>query len=476
MKNKKIAVSQVIRHVVQAVMLMAFPGLFIMILGAVKSIYVSLISGAFSWSGQLNSILVLLAVIPVTIFAGRFFCGWLCAFGAMQELLSFVGKKLKIPQVKLTARADRIIKWGKYIVLAVAVVLWTLKISVDTFSPWYVFGVYSSYKAWKTFSYMLSFGGALLTLIIIASLFSERFFCKYFCPVGGILGAFSKARFFRVKKNKAVCTSCGLCNAACPMSIDVNGETSLHGKVSSGECINCFKCTSKCARSCLYTNTKEVITGTAAAAAIAGLYFAGTIPRPEHSETAQINIEQQEGTVFGNVEKILAVETTTTTSYKDGTYTGSGQGFRGTTKVSVTVSGGKITAIEIVSYDDDEQFFRSAKTKIISEIIKNQSTEVSTVSGATFSSNGIIEAVANALNIEYTNPNSTAQNGHGKKNRINGEMPQRDSDSEEGGPSFNKKGNRNLEKPQRQENPERPDGERPMKQKSRDQFGESKTI
>ena len=73
MKNKKIAVSQVIRHVVQAVMLMAFPGLFIMILGAVKSIYVSLISGAFSWSGQLNSILVLLAVIPVTIFEGRFF-------------------------------------------------------------------------------------------------------------------------------------------------------------------------------------------------------------------------------------------------------------------------------------------------------------------------------------------------------------------------------------------------------------------
>ena len=39
--------------------------------------------------------------------------------------------------------------------LAVAVVLWTLKISVDTFSPWYVFGVYSSYKAWKTFSYIV---------------------------------------------------------------------------------------------------------------------------------------------------------------------------------------------------------------------------------------------------------------------------------------------------------------------------------
>jgi len=55
-------------------------------------------------------------------------------------------------------------------------------------------------------------------------------------------------------------------------------------------------------------------------------------------------------------------------------------------------------------------------------------------------------------------------------------MPQRDSDSEEGGPSFNKKDNRNLEKPQRQENPERQDGERSLKQKSRDQFGESKTI
>ncbi|MGN1457352.1 MAG: FMN-binding protein, partial [Acutalibacteraceae bacterium] len=56
-------------------------------------------------------------------------------------------------------------------------------------------------------------------------------------------------------------------------------------------------------------------------------------------------------------------------------------------------------------------FFSKAKSSVISEIISKQSTAVSTVSGATFSSNGIIEAVSNALEIEFENPNAT-MGGH----------------------------------------------------------------
>jgi uncharacterized protein with FMN-binding domain len=108
-----------------------------------------------------------------------------------------------------------------------------------------------------------------------------------------------------------------------------------------------------------------------------------------------------------------AVPTTSSGAYTDGTYTGSGTGFRGETNVSVTVSEGSITDIEIVSYQDDRQYFKRASSTIISEIISSQSTDVNAVSGATFSSNGIMEAVANALSVEYTNPNSTLQSGKG---------------------------------------------------------------
>jgi len=101
-------------------------------------------------------------------------------------------------------------------------------------------------------------------------------------------------------------------------------------------------------------------------------------------------------------------------SYADGTYTGNGTGLRGTTKVTVTVQGGVITQITVDSYQDDGQFFSRAENTVISEIISQQSVNVNAVSGATFSSNSIMEAVANALGISFTNPNSTLD-GHNRR-------------------------------------------------------------
>ena len=81
---------------------------------------------------------------------------------------------------------------------------------------------------------------------------------------------------------------------------------------------------------------------------------------------------------------------------KDGVYTGSGQGFRSVITVAVTVSGGKIAAIEIVSAGDDEPYFSNAKG-LIGSVIAAQSTSVDTISGATYSSKGILVAIKNAL-------------------------------------------------------------------------------
>lgn len=81
---------------------------------------------------------------------------------------------------------------------------------------------------------------------------------------------------------------------------------------------------------------------------------------------------------------------------KDGVYTGSGQGFRSVITVAVTVSGGKIAAIEIVSAGDDEPYFSNAKG-LIGSVIAAQSTSVDTISGVTYSSKGILVAIKNAL-------------------------------------------------------------------------------
>ena len=85
-----------------------------------------------------------------------------------------------------------------------------------------------------------------------------------------------------------------------------------------------------------------------------------------------------------------------TSHLKDGVYTGSGQGYRSTITVRVTVSGGRIASVEVVSEGDDEPYFSNARG-VISSVVSSQSMEVDAVSGATYSSRGILVAIANAL-------------------------------------------------------------------------------
>lgn len=86
-----------------------------------------------------------------------------------------------------------------------------------------------------------------------------------------------------------------------------------------------------------------------------------------------------------------------TSKYKDGTFTGTGIGYDGPVTVSVTISGDKITNITVTSYVDDDEYMSSAKTGVITSILITQSPYVSAVSGATYSSEGIMDAVAAAL-------------------------------------------------------------------------------
>lgn len=83
--------------------------------------------------------------------------------------------------------------------------------------------------------------------------------------------------------------------------------------------------------------------------------------------------------------------------YQNGTFTGSGEGYYGAVTVSVTISDDVITSISIDSYIDDDDYFADAQNGVISAILSAQSPDVSAVSGATYSSKGIMAAVRDAL-------------------------------------------------------------------------------
>ena len=84
-------------------------------------------------------------------------------------------------------------------------------------------------------------------------------------------------------------------------------------------------------------------------------------------------------------------------AYKDGEYLGKASSYNGNVEVKVTISGGKITAIDIVKTKDDEEYFFDAQKRVIPEILEKQSTDVDTVAGATTSCEGICHAVQKAL-------------------------------------------------------------------------------
>ncbi len=117
----------------------------------------------------------------------------------------------------------------------------------------------------------------------------------------------------------------------------------------------------------------------------------------------------------GGSSSVLTVQDAS--AYADGTYYGTGTGFSGALTVEVVISGGKISSIQIIDTSDGDSYIQSA-SGLISNIIATQSTNVDTVSGATYSSVGIIEAVRNALSQAAisSDGNSNSQNNNSSSN------------------------------------------------------------
>lgn len=136
-------------------------------------------------------------------------------------------------------------------------------------------------------------------------------------------------------------------------------------------------------------------------------YQAVIYSRDKEAQIAEL--ESQVNQLQGEKEEILSVakdagklvdagaDSSQGGAYKDGTYTGSAQGFGGEIKVKVTVSGQKISAIDITEASGEDDAYLSMAKDIIGTILDKQTTEVDTISGATYSSTGIKNAVIQAL-------------------------------------------------------------------------------
>ena len=379
---------------IQILSFLLLTGLFEAQFSAVGTIVSAVYQGTVSWERIRYSVWMLLATVPAVIIVGRFFCGYFCSFGAVQDFLWFAGNKLKSQFRKAGAKnlhsnskkSGRNVPtgWIKYgVLLFWAVFVWSGMVKWNIAGPWQVFGQYVSFGHWPGLKPLLSVGGILLLVIFIGSLFVQRFFCRYFCPMGAIYSLISQASFLKIDKPRDGCGKCHLCTSKCPMGMDLTKKD----RIAGGECISCQKCVSWCPKgNARFRSRYGVLIGvgvTCITIMVSQLFIAGNLAREKMADSVK---KTAENNAEGN--------------FQNGIYTGTGEGYRGKVTVTVKVADGKITELVLDDYADDKSYMERAKNRIFQEMISRQNTDVDAVSGATYSSNGLIEAVNKALGNE----------------------------------------------------------------------------
>jgi polyferredoxin len=163
--------------------------------------------------------------VASTILWGRLYCGRVCAFGAMTQLMdAIVPKNLRR---ELPPRVDRWAVRLKYAVLAGAIgyFLATRDRSIYRFiEPFWMFGFHGTALMW------IGVG-----LLLLATVFVRNLYCRYLCPVGAALGVLSNLTVFRIKRWKE-CNTCKICEKACEWGA-IRGP-----KIIASECVRCDDC------------------------------------------------------------------------------------------------------------------------------------------------------------------------------------------------------------------------------------------
>ncbi len=216
--------------------------------GGIETLLPYLFSGHTLKSTNLLNFSVLLGTLGVSLVAGRAFCGWLCPLGAMQDFITdwtrnisgearhIRGKESKsLLPLRLPASIDRPLRYAKYLVLALVLFasLYAAFPPLREFCPVRAFfGLKMTTLLWLT-----------LVVFLAGSTLVERFWCKYFCPLGATLAIFNKISPVRLVADSHRCNNCGRCDIECSMGIE-----DVPGKLSDPECIRCLECLETCTR------------------------------------------------------------------------------------------------------------------------------------------------------------------------------------------------------------------------------------
>lgn len=215
-------------------------------LGSLQS---ALVSAKYKLPYYMLGVLLLFGV-----FFGRVVCGFLCPFGLLQELL------YKIPARKLKKSSwTRRLSLMKYVILAVFVMIIPLTLAVPGFCKFIcpagtleggVPLVIMNESLRRLIGWLFSWKLLLTAVIIIASVFIFRIFCRFICPLGAFYSLFNRISVFGVKVDEHKCRHCGGCVRQCRMDVR---------KIGDRECIHCGECKEVCPAGAVSVGIKKTV-------------------------------------------------------------------------------------------------------------------------------------------------------------------------------------------------------------------------
>lgn len=176
-----------------------------------------------------------------SLILGMVYCGSICPFAGVQEIIFHLGRKLKWKELKFSHEITRQARYVKFGILFVVMAA-SFMIGNSSAANIEVFLILFAAHATRT-------GWAFVIFILVLSAFHFRFWCKFLCPVGGLTGLLAEKSVYKIQFGPE-CGGCGVCDKVCPVgAIQMVDDKLL---IDYPECILCNKCVEKCPKEILF--------------------------------------------------------------------------------------------------------------------------------------------------------------------------------------------------------------------------------
>ena len=191
-----------------------------------------------------SALVLFLTICTTAFFFKRGFCSWICPIGLFSDLLASLHNRLIKKKFHLPRWLDIPFRGIKYSLAGFFI--WTILVRMSGDEAGHFiqspFNRFADIKMLEFFTKISPSALIVMLVLTILSLVIPRFWCRYLCPYGALLGVLGIFSLGKIKRNDASCTHCRKCESVCPSTIQISRKTGIH----SLECSACLRCVDVC--------------------------------------------------------------------------------------------------------------------------------------------------------------------------------------------------------------------------------------